>query len=420
MTTSEATPNAESNSERSTSAEPPGGDHDNAPSAPAVPAPTASPSPESDLAAVTAPNDLLVTEPEPPQDGQRPSKVPDLKDVRSVEALLHYAYARVGRFSISPTIRDALVADEPSMEDLKRVAEELASGDPLLKVPVRILAAVDRAGGSMKFRRRCTSAVAQTFLANGALRSVHGLEAALAHHEFGNPEQLLNAVAERIRTVMVDLKPQDRRTLHANATTGLALHFAIQREWNEAKLSKVLDAALWEDGYQSVRESKRESLRALLVETSPAALGTVARAWQGELEEERSRVTAAQRLQQIAEDERDGAVKSQIETEREVEQLRTELSEEQGEVERLLAELAREVQVRRVQSSHAVDDYENLRTRMIRSIDRQLLLLEDGLHAVRSGSTAVTEEYLERVIESFVKEADRLRDQNKSGQGGGA
>jgi predicted RNase H-like nuclease (RuvC/YqgF family) len=118
-----------------------------------------------------------------------------------------------------------------------------------------------------------------------------------------------------------------------------------------------------------------------------------------------------------ADDERDAALRQQEAAEAEAERLLSELTEREQTITRLNRAVAQEQRERHVQSSHAVDDYENLRTRVIRSIDRQLGLLEDGLHALRNGSTGVTEEYLERVIEAFVSQANSLREANSPEEG---
>ena len=51
--------------------------------------------------------------------------------------------------------------------------------------------------------------------------------------------------------------------------------------------------------------------------------------------------------------------------------------------------------------SHAIDDYETLRTEHLRGLKRHLDLLEDGLHALRNDSGHVTEEYQTGVIDAM-------------------
>jgi hypothetical protein len=59
--------------------------------------------------------------------------------------------------------------------------------------------------------------------------------------------------------------------------------------------------------------------------------------------------------------------------------------------------------------AHLVDDYERVRTSAVRTIDDQVLLLTDGLDALRAGDTEVTEEYLDRAITALKAEAASLR-----------
>lgn len=348
------------------------------------------------------------------------SKGPAIKDVRSLEGLLVYAYGRSGRFSIPPTVRDAIAEENAPVVDLRPRIHDLASQDPLLKVPVRILAAVDRAHGSLRFRRRCLSAVALALLANSSLRGVAGLDSALLYSDQGDPAVLLEDVASGLRSGNLQppgsgenpMKEVDRRELAENGVLAVALYLALQREWSDADLVRQLEVVLWADGYRNARSAKRESPKALLVEAAPGALGTVTHACRADVEAAEAQAATADRMRRYADEERAEAVRLQGAAEAESDRLRSLLAESEETITRLQDAIAREQQARHVQSSHAVDDYENLRTRVIRLIDRQLTLLEDGLHALRNGSTGVTEEYLERVIDAFVNQANSLREAN--------
>jgi hypothetical protein len=341
-----------------------------------------------------------------------------IKSVRSIEGLLRYAYGRAGRFSIPPAVRDAISQEDAWTVDFRAQIQELAAHDPTLKTPVRILAAVDRAHGSLRFRRQCLSAVALALLAHPGLRAVTGLDSALVDLTYGDPPALLRDVEGELRSgdsklVGPDGKPlkdADRKELAANAVLALALYFAIQRDWSDTTLARELETVLWAEEYSSARGGKRDSTRALLVEGVPGALGTVAQAWRAGIEAALERASSAERIRAYADNEREIAVGLQREAEAESERWRSRLAESEAAIARLNDAIALERQARHVQSSHAVDDYESLRTRVLRSLDRQIALLEDGLHALRNGSTAVTEEYLERVIEALAKQAGSLRD----------
>ena len=63
-----------------------------------------------------------------------------------------------------------------------------------------------------------------------------------------------------------------------------------------------------------------------------------------------------------------------------------------------------------VDKSHHVDDYETLRTQVIRRLSAQVELLGDGLHALRNGSTGVAEEFVDRALTAIKDEVTRLKD----------
>ena len=74
---------------------------------------------------------------------------------------------------------------------------------------------------------------------------------------------------------------------------------------------------------------------------------------------------------------------------------------------------------------NAVDDYENLRTQVIRQLSGQVNLLNDGLHALRNGSIAVADEFVDRALtkidaevkrlffDQFIKAAERLKNHQR-------
>jgi hypothetical protein len=75
----------------------------------------------------------------------------------------------------------------------------------------------------------------------------------------------------------------------------------------------------------------------------------------------------------------------------------------------LAQQLAAERNDRRVDKSHLVDDYEALRTQIIRKLSFQVDLLGDALYAIRSGEKAVAEEFVDRALRKIDGEVKRLR-----------
>jgi hypothetical protein len=58
--------------------------------------------------------------------------------------------------------------------------------------------------------------------------------------------------------------------------------------------------------------------------------------------------------------------------------------------------------------SHAVDDFEQLRTGTVRTLRTNIWLLQDGLDALRAGRTHITDEFLERALDALIAEHGRL------------
>jgi len=74
------------------------------------------------------------------------------------------------------------------------------------------------------------------------------------------------------------------------------------------------------------------------------------------------------------------------------------------------AQLEKEQKGRFADEVHAVDDYENLRTQIIRQLSGQVNLLSDGLHALRNGSIAVADEFVDRALAKIDAEVKRLKE----------
>lgn len=103
--------------------------------------------------------------------------------------------------------------------------------------------------------------------------------------------------------------------------------------------------------------------------------------------------------------------------------LRTELADKGTQLDSLRLrvaelerELAKEQSGRFADEMHAVNDYEVLRTQVIRLLSGQVNLLTDGLHALRNGSTAVADEFIDRVLGKIDAEVKRLKGLEGSAQ----
>jgi len=66
-------------------------------------------------------------------------------------------------------------------------------------------------------------------------------------------------------------------------------------------------------------------------------------------------------------------------------------------------------------ATHHIDDYDAIRTRVLRMLSAQVDLLTDGLHALRKGNKDVAEEFMDRTISSLSREIENLRISREAG-----
>ena len=338
-------------------------------------------------------------------------------EIVSIEQFLDYAYSKTGkRFSIPPAAVKAMADEEPNRTALMETITRLGHDDPLLAVPPRILSAIDNARVPGKLRKTLLGLVALPILQHPDLAPCELSNVLLGEtppEEQPDPHVVLASIRQTLTAVTEEPEASssqrrlDRRHLASNAVLAVAMHLAITESWTSQRLAECLDPHLWQPELEA---TKVRSARALLVDnTTVPTLGLVARAWHGQL---RDRDRQLREATAQATDAANAAARANdragsLESERA--DLEAGLAHREAEMSRLEHQLKMEQEQRRIDRSHAVDDYETLRTQQVRNLARQTQLLEDGLHALRSGSGGVAEEYMERVIEALRAELDSLR-----------
>jgi hypothetical protein len=247
------------------------------------------------------------------------------------------------------------------------------------------------------------------------------LVVALSDESAQGHDELIRSLQEALRRLepgdlgKASLRPVERRTLQDNAVLTIVLLLAIKHGWSATTLADCLDTHLWRE---NLAAAKVPSERALIADgTSPTALALVARAWREKLTEQTSKMREveaeardAHRRWQEAVSRADAQALAREQTEK-------ALAQREEAIASLQEALASERENRRIDKSHAIDDYETLRAQLVRGLIQQTSLLEDGLHALRNGRHAVTEEYVERVIDSLREDLQRLRDGVKRDRG---
>ena len=343
-------------------------------------------------------------------------------EIRSISQLLTYAYARTGKqpFSITASARKALAGDATDSAVLTEQITRLAPSDPLLTVPPKVLTAMERASIGGRLRERLLELMALPLQLHPGLASID-LAAALSEAPTPDQDALFTSVRKALAWLgagqlgKASLQPADRRTLQDNAVLSVVLLLAIKHDWPTTALADCLDTYLWQE---DLAVAKVPSERALLTDgTNPAALALAAKAWRERLGERDRKVREVQAEADDARRRSDEALSRVAALAEAREQMEKVVAQREEVIASLQAELASEREHRRIEKSHAVDDYESLRSQLVRGLAQQTSLLEDGLHALRNKRAAVTEEYVERVIESLREDLQHLRDAVKKDRG---
>ena len=335
---------------------------------------------------------------------RRSTKSRKQDEIRSISEFLTYVYSSASRsFSITPAVRKALASDETDLTVLAEQVTQLAASDLLLAVPPKVLTTMERSRVGGRLRRTLLTLMALPLLHHPGLASVD-LAAALSDEPTPDHDALLCSVREAPNRLepgqlgKASLRSADLRTLQDNAVLSVALLVAIKDDWPTTVFADCLDRYLWQE---DLTAAEIPSERALLIDgASSAAL--IARVWHGRLAEAKAEAHDALQRSQEAIRHADAMAEA-------MEQMEKVITQREETIATLRTELATEREHRRIEKSHAVDDYESLRSQLVRGLVQQTSLLEDGLHALRNRRVGVTEEYLERVIESLREDLQRLR-----------
>jgi hypothetical protein len=377
------------------------------------------PLPPTSAVAATGAHEDLGTEgsssPQPSKESRKPN------EINSVSELLAYAYSRGGRsIAITPKVRKALASDTPDRSEMAAQITRLAASDPLLAVPPKVLIALERARIGGRLRETLLNLLTQSLRHHPGLASVD-LTAAMTAEPPLDHDGLLHSVKEALSRLepgdlgKASLRPTERRALQDNAVLSVALLVAIKHGWSATTLADCLDTHLWQE---DLAAAKIPSERALIVDgTSPMALALVARGWREKLTEQTGKTREAEAEARDAHRRWQEAVSRADAQTLAREQTEKVLAQREEAIASLERALVSEREQRRIDKSHAIDDYETLRAQLVRGLVQQTSLLEDGLHALRNNRLAVTDEYVERVIDSLRHDLQRLRDGIKTDRG---
>ncbi|MER5337833.1 hypothetical protein [Micromonospora sp. NPDC002717] len=340
----------------------------------------------------------------------RASKPADLRD------LIERAYRVPGRrVRLSGNDLSALVVTSGADALGSQWLSDLARKDPFLRVPPQLLAAAATLRPNDPVRQALIELTHRVL-------AIHPIY----HHYVANPtgtdpdqppfvsSAKVSEAAKKVTPESLDVEPSayrdaQRGLLRDNAVISFALLWVLQGHWSSAQFISEMTSAVWaRPATEAV--SSADIAVALVTAGERHALNHLV----GHFLVEHQKLTA--QLNQAKDEtsaERQRADRSESDNLALREAIASERSRSESladQVTALTSDIEAERTNRFVDKSHMVDDYEVLRTQVIRRLGSQVELLSDGLHALRSGSTPVAEEFVDRALTAIQQEVARLKE----------
>jgi hypothetical protein len=190
---------------------------------------------------------------------------------------------------------------------------------------------------------------------------------------------------------------------------------AARDDWSIGELVERLELHLWR--YSAKRAGTRLPRIAVTEPPNLDSLAVVADVFMNKANVARQavaaadeRAVAAERHAAIANERAVAAEAISAQRVLELADRNSEIAALREQIRILEAEIEAERRDRVIDKSHHIDDYEKLKTRVMRVLVKQIDLLTDGLHALRHGSSSITDEYIERSVITLNEELVQLRD----------
>lgn len=330
---------------------------------------------------------------------------------KSILELFRFAYAMSGRrLGLTPRDFSEFHVDKAAAQEEIDTVKQLAITDRFLAVPPVLLASIAEHDVNGNVVRRVLELV-RVALAGHSLFQPH----AVRLFEVQTAPDLVKEISDAARKTDFDalglqktseLNGTGRERLRVNAVTTYGLLRMLSGQCTLDQYVEDMNTWVWRAQH---RRSDLRTAALLATAKNSDALGELSRHMGGliktvkrEAEDLRAQAAYQQRLVEQERAIGNGLAVDLASTRAEAAALALRVEE----MSRLLSE---EQSNRVVDKSHLVDDYESLRTRVIRRLTGQVELLDDGLHALRRGSTNVAEEFVDRALSAINAEVNRLK-----------
>lgn len=347
--------------------------------------------------------------PQPPNPGNSSKR----ERPKTILALMEYAYSEAGRkLNLSrKDVFDLSVRPEDEQAEID-IVRQLAGRDLLFAVPPALLSSLADLGSETLVRGRVLDLVVVAFASHKLF------EGRIERLREQQPLKMLtaeevNRAAKQIKFSDLGLKEESefsdgsRARLRANAVTALELFRVLRDRWTSQQFIEDMSATVWDSPMQP---SAYKTAALLATAKNAEALSQISRHFEVLLRDskkETGKAISHAREQELRAITAEGLGKRLA---AEIEKARAHAAELAAKANELELRLSVEQSNRVVDKSHHVDDYETLRTQVIRRLSTQAELLGDGLHALRHGSTGVAEEFVDRALTAIGGEVTRLKE----------
>lgn len=335
------------------------------------------------------------------------------RSINNLEQLIAHAYERRGQqFKLKPSDEKVLCQQPKLEEDARKRLLNLAKNDELLAVPRQLLLIVRDILGYPLIKSEVRDFVRDVLLQHPIFSSPKIVSAIRNLPDSPNPEKALIMLAEMDLSAFTgffksnQLKPKEFEALCANASYCLAVWFAETRGLSFEKLNLYLYSSLWKPKTHNLKD-ETSRLRFLTEIQDLAGVGLACSAFKKQADEQIFLTVAAKRGEE-------SALEKIASLENSIERLRRDMNERDRQIADLEQELIKERRNHEHTRAHLRDDFEHLRTRLLRRLKAEVSLLAEGLHAIRRvpPKIHVMEDHAERALDALQKEIQDLESEN--------
>lgn len=343
---------------------------------------------------------------------KQPSNKPK-NEIRNLEQFIAHAYGLKGRrVPLKPKV-ERQIAQDPrlSQEALDRLSE-LINKDKLFAVPRQLLLVARQVETYPGLRGALRDFVRERMLGH-PLFSQSGLQAAIRNLEEAPPPEMgLKALAQATKDCLAEeqaksLKDSEFDQLRTNAANCLAIWLTDARGLSVSAVIDMLYAALWAPGAKKLGTdtSKLEAL------TGVADFAGIGVACEGYRRQANERLVASEAAVREAESLREQVTTLRTELESAkaaIEAAQTALNHANTELKTQTEAIRKEADTK---AAHLRDDLEQQRTRLLRRLDADVKMLEQGLQALTRDPPKVhiMVDHAERVTEALREEIKKLK-----------